>query len=87
MEGLRRVDEWRLIEEQIHSFDFVPIIRRDLLDSVSVDDLAGDERTVLEAIDGQRTVRQIVHLTRMSSFDVGKVLFQLITSGLVYERH
>jgi CheY-like chemotaxis protein len=86
MEGLRRVDEWRLIEEQIHSFDFVPVIRRDLLDSVAVDDLAGDERTVLDAIDGQRTARQIVTFARMSSFDVGKVLFQLITSGLVYER-
>jgi DNA-binding response OmpR family regulator len=86
MEGLRRVDEWRLIEEQIKSFDIVPVIRRDILETVSLDDLDGGERRVLEAIDGERTVRQIVVLTRMSLFDVGKVLFQLVMSGLVHER-
>jgi len=87
MEGLRRVDEWRLIEEQIRSFDIVPVVRRDILATVSLDDLDGIERTVLEAIDGERTVRRIVTHTRLSSFEVGKVLFQLTTSGLVHERH
>ncbi len=86
MEGLRRVDEWRLIEEQIRSFDVIPVVRRDLLASVSVDDFDGNERTVLEAIDGARTIREIVTATRMSSFDVGKVLFQLVTSGLISAR-
>ncbi|RLB55637.1 MAG: hypothetical protein DRJ42_05730 [Deltaproteobacteria bacterium] len=87
MEGLRRVDEWHLIQEQLHSFDLVPVVRRDVLATVSTDDLHSDERAVLAAIDGERTVRDIVKTTRLSSFDVGKVLFQLVTSGIVHERH
>lgn len=87
MEGLRRVDEWRLIQEQLRSFDLIPEVRRDVLATVSTDDLKSDERAVLAAIDGERSVRAIVELTRLSSFDVGKVLFQLVTSGIVHERH
>jgi DNA-binding response OmpR family regulator len=86
MEGLRRVDEWRLIEEQIKSFDAVFVRRRDALASVSTDDFSREERAVLGAIDGEHTVKQIVEQTAMSSFDVCKILFQLVTSGLVHER-
>ncbi|MBW2461288.1 MAG: response regulator [Deltaproteobacteria bacterium] len=87
MEGLRRVDEWHLIQEQLHSFDLVPVVRRDVLATVSTDDLHSEERAVLAAIDGERSVRDIVETTSLSSFDVGKVLFQLVTSGIVHERH
>lgn len=83
MEGLRRVDEWRLIEEQIHSFDDVP--RRDVeaLAHVDTTRLSPDERRILEHIDGVRTVRDIVEHARMASFDACKILFQLTTSRLV----
>ena len=83
MEGLRRVDEWRLIEEQIHGFDMVLAVRQDAVAALEDDALSQDERTVLGAVDGERTVRQIVELTRMPSFDACKILFQLVTSGLI----
>lgn len=87
MEGLRRVDEWRLIEEQIHGFDDVP--RRDEEALVLVDPtrLTPDERRVLEAIDGARRVRDIIEEVRMASFDACKILFQLTTSRLVRITH
>jgi CheY-like chemotaxis protein len=83
MEGLRRVDEWRLIEEQIRSFDDVP--RRDdqALAAVDVSSFSSDERRVLDAVDGTRTVREIVEATQMASFDATKILFQLLTSRLL----
>jgi len=34
MEGLRRVDEWRLIEEQIYDFEMVLDVRRDVVDAL-----------------------------------------------------
>lgn len=83
MEGLRRVDEWRLIEEQIRSFDDVPRRDEEALRSVDPDRFSADERRVLEAIDGARTVRELVEATRLSSFEVCKVLFQMATSRLV----
>lgn len=83
MEGLRRVDEWRLIEEQIHSFDDVPRRDEEALAHVDVTRLSADERRVLDGIDGARTVREIVEHGRMASFDACKILFQLTTSRLV----
>lgn len=83
MEGLRRVDEWRLIEEQLASFDDVPRRDEEALMNVDLSRMSADERRVLEAIDGARTVREIVEHARMSSFEACKILFQLLTSRLV----
>ena len=83
MEGLRRVDEWRLIEEQIRSFDAVPRRDEEALRTVDLERLRSDERRVLDAIDGTRSVRGLIEATQLSSFDVCKVLFQMATSRLV----
>lgn len=83
MEGLRRVDEWRLIEEQITSFDDVPRRDEEALRSIDVERFDADERRVLELVDGQRTVREVIDASRLSSFDVCKILFQMATSRLV----
>lgn len=83
MEGLRRVDEWRLIEEQIKSFDVVPRRDAEVLRTFDPATLSPDERRVLQAIDGVRSVRSIVEHTQLGSFDASKILFQLTTSRLV----
>ncbi len=83
MEGLRRVDEWRLVEEQIRSFDEIYRPDADAIARFDRNHLAREERVVLDAVDGRRSVRAIVEATRMGSFEVGKILFQLLTSRLV----
>ncbi len=83
MEGLRRVDEWRLIEEQIRSFDDVPRRDEEALAHVDASRLSAEERRVLDAIDGRRSVRELIEHVHMASFDVCKILFQLLTSRLV----
>jgi len=86
MEGFRRVDEWRLIEG---SFDFDDTLQRD---SGAVERLSGSaelteqERKVLDAIDGQRTVRQILDYVHGSTFDVCKILYQFLNSRVVRRR-
>ena len=84
MEGFRRVDEWRVIEARLGSFDQVL-----LPDPASVESMGGDkklaraEQAVLEAIDGERTVREVIAASHLSSFDACRILFQLIEARLV----
>jgi DNA-binding response OmpR family regulator len=86
MEGFRRVDEWRLIEG---SFDFDDVLQQDPAAAARLaesNELTDEERAVLEAIDGQRTVRQIVEVVQASTFDVCKILYQFLNSRLVRRR-
>jgi CheY-like chemotaxis protein len=82
MEGFRRVDEWRLIEG---TFDFDEVLYRDELaiDRLGSKDLTEQERQVLEAIDGEKTVREIVEDTKGNSFELCKILYQFVNSRLV----
>jgi hypothetical protein len=86
MEGFRRVDEWRLVEADIGSFESV--LQRDsvAIESGGVDRLAKQEQKLLEMVDGERTVREIIQQSHMSSFDVCKILFQLLEARLVRRR-
>jgi DNA-binding response OmpR family regulator len=81
MEGFRRVDEWRLIEG---TFDFEEVLLRD---NLAIDRIIGEltafEQQVLTAIDGERTVREIVARSPGSSFELCKILYQFVNSRLV----
>jgi DNA-binding response OmpR family regulator len=83
MEGFRRVDEWRLIEG---TFDFDDVLYRDpaAIERVGQDrNLTAVERSVLSAIDGEKTIRELVNEVPQSSFEVCKVLYQFLNSHLV----
>jgi hypothetical protein len=45
--------------------------------------LTREERSVLNAVDGRRTVREVVVHAHLGSFDACKALFQFATSRLV----
>ena len=83
MEGFRRVDEWQLIEG---SFDFNEVLRVDEAAIGAMNErsaLTAQERAVLEAIDGERTVREIVDVMGGSSFELCKIVYQFLNSRLV----
>jgi CheY-like chemotaxis protein len=83
MEGFRRVDEWRMIEG---TFDFDEVLYRDegAIQRLTNDSqLTPQERAVLSAIDGERTVREVVDEVSGSSFELCKVLYQFLNSRLV----
>jgi CheY-like chemotaxis protein len=86
MEGFRRVDEWRLIEG---TFDFEEVLVRDENAIERVGDesaLTKREKSVLECIDGQRTVREIVDHMEGSSFEVCKIIYQFLNSRMAVRR-
>ena len=86
MEGFRRVDEWRVLERTIGSFDTV-LIRDDLaLRSIDMGTLPGKEKAVLDAVDGARSVRAIVAASHMSSFDACRVLVQFLEARVLRRR-
>ncbi len=86
MEGFRRVDEWRVVEAGLGNFESVLQADRVAIDAADVARLTKHEQRLLEMVDGDRTVREIIEQSHMSSFDACKVLFALLEARLVRRR-
>lgn len=85
MEAARRLDEWRVLSRRIPSLDLVPFFSpREGQDQVT---LSPQEWILVTHVDGQRSIEQVATLLRWSAFDVSKLLFGMITSGLVALRN
>ncbi|MBI3179502.1 MAG: DUF4388 domain-containing protein, partial [Deltaproteobacteria bacterium] len=83
MEGFRRVDEWGLIESAIPDLKRVPSLVPGGLERMGKDALTHDERAVLEAINGTRSVQEIVNHLRLATFDVARLLYRLVSARVV----
>lgn len=84
MEGLRRVDEWRVIEKHLPDFDELVVRTPGGLEALGPDaSLSAEEARVLDFVNGTNTIREIIRHTRLGSFDVCKILHQLITMRVV----
>jgi len=81
MEAARRLDEWRVLSRKIPSLDLIPFfISRDQSDQVT---LSPHEWILVTRIDDEQTIEEIAEQLHWSAFDVSKLLFGMITSGLV----
>jgi hypothetical protein len=78
MEGFRRVDEWRVIEETVGSLEGV--LQRDTvaMDPRALESLDKKERDLLALVDGERSIRDVLDASPMSRFEGCKILFQLL---------
>jgi hypothetical protein len=79
MEGTRRVDEWSRIRQAVDSDDVIPVLQK-AIDDASLTDV---ERTIINAVDGRRTIADIVLESRSSSFVVSSALYHRIREGEV----
>jgi DNA-binding response OmpR family regulator len=86
MEGFRRVDEWRVVETGLGSFESVLQADRVAIEVADVGRLAKHEQRLLAMVNGERTVREVIEESHMSSFDACKILFQLLEARLVRRR-
>jgi CheY-like chemotaxis protein len=86
MEGYRRVDEWHLIERAIVDFGLVFLRNEDSVAQMGRGRLTREELAVLEQVNGKNTVKDIVRKSRMGSFEVSKMLYRLLSIGLVRRR-
>lgn len=80
MEGTRRVDEWTRIHTLIAHEALVPTI----VNEIPPDELEDDaQRTVVNAIDGRRSLAELVLESRSSSFNVASTVYHLAREGFV----
>jgi CheY-like chemotaxis protein len=86
MEGFRRIDEWHLIEREIDDFDAVFLRDEDAVQQIGRAKLTREELAILELVNGKNSVKDVVRLSHMSSFDVSKLIFRLLSIKLVRKR-
>lgn len=82
MEAARRLDEWRVLSKKIPSVEYIPelLARENRHEQVT---LNPQEWMLLTKINGHRSIVDIGHALNMSSFDVAKILYGMITGELV----
>jgi hypothetical protein len=81
MEAARRIDEWQVLSKRIPSTRLVPVFtQQTATTSVS---LTPQEWNAICKIDERRTIEEIAVGLGVSPFELCKVLYGLITSGLV----
>lgn len=86
MEGFRRVDEWRVLERTLGSFDSVLVRDDAAFGTLDITTLPPREKNVLDLVDGERTVRQIVVASHLSSFDACRTLVQFLEARVLRRR-
>ena len=77
MEGTRRVDEWARIRETIPNEAVIPQLLRD----VDYSELEEVEEPIVRAIDGKRTIVELVLESRSSAFTVSSTVSALVRHG------
>jgi len=82
MEAARRLDEWRVLSKKIPSVDMIPefVVQESREGQIN---LNTSEWMILSKIDGQRSIKTIAGTGRLSVFDVAKILYGLIATGLI----
>ncbi|MHB0969320.1 MAG: DUF4388 domain-containing protein [Thermoanaerobaculia bacterium] len=82
MEAARRSDEWRVLSKKIPGVDMVPelLARENRHEQVT---LNPQEWLLVTRIDGKRSIADIGRVIGISSFEVAKILYGMITSELV----
>src|SRR5688500_8796794 len=81
MEAARRIDEWQVLSKRIPSTRLVPVFTNQAA-TTSVS-LTPQEWGLICKVDERRSIEEIAVGLDMSAFEVCKLLYGLITSGLV----
>ncbi len=81
LEATRRLDEWNLISTKIPSFNEVPH-RVPLAGTESIK-LSRLDWRVIGLADGRRSIQQIIEVLNLDPFEVGRVVFGLLTVGVL----
>src|SRR5450432_196274 len=87
MEAARRIDEWSRIEGKVAHLGVIPVLAPVADDHPGFLDLRPREWEVLAEIDGARDLRAIATLLAQSEFDVARVAYGLLSTGIVELRN
>ncbi|MBC7243355.1 MAG: DUF4388 domain-containing protein [Anaerolineae bacterium] len=83
MEGSRRIKEWERLQEELPDLDVVLKFADRPRTSLRHINLNVDEWRVISFINGRNTIRQIAQHNGMSEFQIRKIVYGLLSAGLV----
>ena len=83
MEGSRRINEWSRLEQKVPGPESVPVLSPTADRDLTPLELKPDEWEVLAELDGTRDVRQLAADLGRSEFEIGKVVYGLVSTSLV----
>jgi hypothetical protein len=83
MEGARRIDEWSRIADKVSGVDVIPVLAPVDDNHPTLLDLLPNEWSVLALIDGASDLRSIAGALGQSDFDVAKIMYGLVSTGVV----
>ena len=83
MEAARRLDEWRVLSRKIPNLDMIPEFVVDQGSDRGQIQLNTHEWLILSKINGKQDIRTIAKAANVAVFDICKVLYGLVTHGLV----
>lgn len=86
LEGIRRLDEWPLIQKSVPSMAMVFRREEGRTSKADPQRLEPPERKVLALVDGRRPVQSIVDASALGEFEACRALASLVSSGLVVGR-
>lgn len=79
MEGARRIDEWNRITRLIPDRDAVPQV----ISPIDTAGLADVPRRIVEAVNGHRSIEELILESRSSHFRVAKTVSQFVEAGFM----
>ncbi len=85
LEGFRRVDEWRHMSDTV-DFNAVLVVDQVALDGVGEEKIGKTERILIDAIDGERSVREVIEKAHIASFDAIKIIYGFVQSRIIRPR-
>jgi tetratricopeptide (TPR) repeat protein len=83
MEGARRIDEWTRLESKVPGPETIPNLAPVSDREATPLDLRTEEWEVLAEIDGERDIRRLAADLGRSAFDVAKIIYGLVSTGVV----
>jgi len=86
MEGARRIDEWSRIADRVPNLSVIPDLSPGDADHPALLDLLPQEWKVLSSIDGRTDLRSIAAIAAMSEFDVARIVYGMVSTGVVLLR-
>ena len=83
MEGMRRVDEWGRLLEQLPPLDTVLAVDKAVLAEIPVDMFSPEQQDVLRRFDGRRTILGVVDETGKDDLEALEAISSLFFQGLL----
>lgn len=83
MESSRRLEEWEVIQRKIPSLDVIVRMSPTPPEDAMEINIKPEEWTLLVLADGVRSVRDIAAATERSEFEACKIIYGLVTAGLL----